>query len=59
MDEDSSLFPFSKRRTSFGREAGRFRWLIARFFRVFKLHLVRKHLEGFELVHTFIIEQIF
>jgi len=60
MDEDRSLL--------FGREAGgfggltlrlRFTPLSARLFRVFELHLLRERLEGFELVHAFIIEQIF
>lgn len=51
MDKDR---PFLLR-----REAGRFGRLTAGFFRVFKPHLVGKNLEGFELVHVSIIEQIF
>ena len=51
MDEDGSLL--------FRCKAGRFGWLAAGFFRVFKPHLLRQGLQGFELVHAFIIEQIF
>jgi hypothetical protein len=51
VDENSSLF--------FGCEASRPRRLTARLFRLFKRHLLRERLEGFELVHASIIEQIF
>jgi hypothetical protein len=51
VDENSSLL--------FGGEASRLGRLTARLFRVFKLHLLGKRLESFELVHIFIIEQVF
>ena len=51
MDEDGPLL--------FWCEAGRPGRLAAGFLRVFKPHLLRQRLQGFELVHEFIIEQIF
>ena len=59
MDEDCSFLPFGKLRASFWSETSGFRGFTAGFFRVFKPHLLRKRLEGVELVHTSIIEQIF
>lgn len=59
MDKGSPFFPFGKLWVSLWGETGGFGWLPPRLLRMFQLHLSRKCLEGFKLVHTLIIERIF